>query len=366
MLQNSNEKQKWEEYCNSEIAGVLFILKNLGFSIDKKQVHIEGERYLMSGEKLVLVGRRLSDDKRVIIKVSSKKNGIKEIKEEHNRRTILNNLNFSYSKFFLPEEILFKKVKGYFISISFYIDEKTPFLSLNLKDQFFASLRAFKIQEGVHATAHSHIKSIKKKFGIADDDYYIDAFGEFLKTCSKCCPENEIFLKTLKRAEEFLILNKETINRYSGFLTHADFVPHNFRVVGNDIYLLDSASLFFGNKYESWARFLNYMVIYNRELELIIIKYVQENRDKEEYLSLRLMRVFKLGFLLEFYAKSLKKTSGNLYALNKERISFWSSVLGGILNDQFISKEAVLEYKSLRDSFRSDSEKNRQKELRQL
>ncbi len=366
MQQNSDEKQKWNKYCKSEIAGVLPMLKNLGFSVDENQIHIGGERYLMSGEKLVLIGRRLSDNRKVVIKVSSKKSGIKEIKEEHKRREVLNNLNFSYHTFFLPEEILFKKIKGYFISINLYIEEEVSFLSLSLKDQFFASLRSFKIQEGVHATTYSHTKFIKKKFGVAGDNYYIEEFLRFSETCKNYYPENKNLIKIFKRAEKFLVSNKETMNRYSGFLTHTDFVPHNFRVVKEDIYLLDFASLFFGNKYESWARFLNYMIIYNKELEQYFVKYIQENRDKEEYLSLRLMRVFKIGFLLEFYVKSLQKTSGDLKILSERRIDFWSAVLESILNNELISEKLVLEYKKSRDSLRSDVEKNRQKELRQL
>ena len=39
------------------------------------------------------------------------------------------------------------------------------------------------------------------------------------------------------------------------------------------------------------------MVHHNPDLEKILSEYVRANRGEEEYLSLRLMRVYKLGFL---------------------------------------------------------------------
>ena len=80
--------------------------------------------------------------------------------------------------------------------------------------------------------------------------------------------------------------HRTVIERYSGFLTHNDFVPHNLRVSGKEVYLLDYSSMLFGNKYESWARFLNFMIHHNRPLELALANYVRTNRGEEEYLEL--------------------------------------------------------------------------------
>jgi len=365
-MQNKDEKQKWEEYCKSELAVVSPMLSELGFELEKEQPHISGERYLMSGRKLVLMGVRKSDGKRVVVKVSNDLDGKKEIKEEHERRDALNKLKFSYHKFLLPEEILFKEVGGFLFSVVLYIEQGESFMSLDLKDQFFIALGAFKIQEGVHATAHSHTKTISKIFGVTDDEYYIDKFSSFVKSCKDNYPDNAVLHKVLEDAEKFLISNKETVDRYSGFLTHTDFVPHNFRIVGDDLYLLDYSSMHFGNKYESWARFLNYMTIYNRDLELLLDEYVHKNRSEGEYLSFRLMRVYKLGFLLQYYASTLSKTSGSLNTLNKKRIAFWSGVLRSIIDGNAVSEDLVDDYKISRDSLRSEEERQRQEELQQV
>ncbi len=365
MQEKISEKEKWEEYCKLELAKVLPILERLGFMVDEKQVHIGGERYLMSGKKLVLTGRRKSDDEKVIIKVSSDKDGIKEIKEEHERIGVLNKLDFSYFKFLLPKEILFKNVGKYIISVNLYIKEDVSFLFLNTESQFLALLKSFKTQEGLHALAHSHNKSIEKVFGAKKYDFYIKEFKKFVRLCADY-KENSKLQSLVQKAESFLTENRETLERYSNFLTHDDFVPHNFRINGGDIYLLDCASLFFGNKYDSWARLSNYMLLYNKELEGYIVKYIKENRCEEEYLSFRLMRVFRLGFLLSFYVESLEKTKGDLSALNKKRINFWLAVLECILENKEVSESLILDYKKTRDSLRDEAEKERQKKLGQL
>ena len=119
----------------------------------------------------------------------------------------------------------------------------------------------------------------------------------------------------------------------------------------------------FGNKYEGWARFLNYMVIHDPALEKLLSDYVRENRGEEEHLNLQLMRVYKLGFLLEFYAKSLSETDGDLRTLTLERIDFWNEVLKFILKGQDVPATFVEEYKVKRDKLRSEDEKKRQREF---
>ncbi len=55
-----NNKQKWEQYRDSELAVVSSILKQLDFQLEPKQPHLLGEKYLMqavtteSGKKLVV------------------------------------------------------------------------------------------------------------------------------------------------------------------------------------------------------------------------------------------------------------------------------------------------------------------------
>jgi hypothetical protein len=360
-------QQKWEEYRKKELARVLPIITELGFKLDEKQVHINGERYLMSGRKLVLTGFSNINGQRVIIKLSSQPEGIREIKHERKCRIVLHDsINFAYRTFFSPKEILFIKKRGCIIFITSYIEQKKPFTSYSLEEQFFLALRALETQEGVHATAYSHDKIIRHVFGTATTQKYIDSFKKFCENAMFSDRKNTRLAAALKQAFNFFSTHKSTIDLFSNFLTHTDFAPQNFRIVGRDIYLLDHTSIYFGNKYESWARFLNYMIIYSPRLQSTLADYVKQNRGPKEYLSLQLMRLYKIGFLLQYYTGTLMKTSGNLNKLNKERVSFWTRILELILIDDQIANEMVEKYRYRRDILRSREEKERQKELKQL
>lgn len=361
-----NTKQLWEEHCKRELVALRKILAQLGFTLEENQPHIGGERYLHSPHKLVLLGFRTSDQKRVVIKASNDPLGILEIGHEEKCRTMIRTINFSYQKLLLPENILFTRHGKYLISISEYITEEKPYLAHSVKEQFFLVLQILKAQENTHATAYGHMRIIRKAFEAADAQEYLRLFENFQKNILIGNPDNILLPALLKRAEDFLEQNKITIERYSGFLVHTDFVPHNFRVVGDTVYLLDSTSFRFGNKYESFARLINYMVLYNFPLHTALVEYVRANRNPEEFLSLRLMRAYKLGELIAFYAKTLANTDGNLHVLNQKRIDFWTRVLETVLDDEVISEEVVAEYKNIRDTLRSGEEKQRQRELRQL
>ncbi len=354
------QKQQWELYKKQELENAKPVLDELGFILDEKQPHIEGERYLMSGYKLVLLGKQKKDQKKVIIKVSSRKPGKKEIEYEHQARQKLNKINFAYHSFFLPAEILFTRHKNFLISITIFINQPKPFLAYSFSRQFFLALQAFEAQEGVHAIAYSHLKDIKKIFKIITPADYLNSFADFKKNILFNQPE---LANLLNSAQDFLKNNQQTIELYSNFLTHSDFVPHNIRIVDHQLYLLDHTSLYFGNKYESWARFINYMTLHNQNLAQALADYVLKNRGQKEYLSLRLMRVYKLGFLLQFYVQSFLKAEGNLRLLSQKRIEFWSQVLKNVLADTQTPTEIIKAYQRQRDSLRSQAEKTRQKNL---
>ncbi|MFA6565493.1 MAG: hypothetical protein WCT48_02005 [Candidatus Paceibacterota bacterium] len=359
-------KKEWEKYRTAEFNDVADILLLLGFSADTEQTHTQGERYLMSGRKLVLTGHREHDGKKVIIKISSDPRGIKELEHEHLCRETIKKIDFAYKDILLPEEILFAKTGKFTVVVSAFIEEPVPFLLHSREEQFFLTLRAFEMLEGVHATASSHTKIIRSLWSSWGGAEYLRSFGEFSENIRKAVPRDTALHGAMAEAQKFLLAGSGTIERYSGFLTHGDFVPHNLRIVGHDVYLLDHTSLLFGNKYESAARFLNYLCVYHPELERWISEYIRKNRGEDEYLSLRLMRAYKMGFLLQFYTGSLAQTEGDLHRLAWERISFWKSVLSAILNDEFVPVETVLKYKNKRDSLRSEEEVRRQKKLHQI
>jgi len=359
-------KQDWEKYCTSELEVVLPILKNLGFKLEDEQPHLGGERYLMqavtttSGKKLILLGCSVSDNKRVVIKATSDHAGTKELEKERSLRMALKKINFAYQTFHSPEELLFVKQADFTISIQAFIEKDKQFIERSTEEQFSLALKAFKAQEGAQATTYKHRRFIKKTFGEKNAEDYLKDFLLFKKIILKTFPEKRA---VFGQAEEFLSTHVETIEQYCGFLTHTDFVPHNFRFVNNNIYLLDHSSIRFGNKYDGWARFINFMALYNPELEQTIVEYVRNNRTPEESLSLKLMRIYRLGEIIYYYTNTLQRSSGNLLELNRARIDLWSSLLEAVLENKVLDKNLIEKYKKTRDLLRDKEELERQEGL---
>ncbi len=361
--EQTNIKKEWETYKDQELRGVRPILEKHGYVLDLEQLHTGGERYLMSGKKLVLTGRHKKDGRRVVIKVSSSPTGIKEILRERACRTIIQTIDFAYRAFFLPEELMFIEKNGYTISITAYIEQAQHFIDRPLEEQFFLALRALEMQEGAHATTYAQEKNIDGSLGIRGAQYYFSSFEEFKNNAQTKDPENTLLTTVFKKATQFLKEGAPLIERYSGFLTHSDFVPHNLRITDHTIYLLDHTSLYFGNKYESCARFINFMVHHNPLLEHALMEYVRQNRSADEYLTLRLMRVYKLGFLLQYYTGTLEKTYGDMQKLMLLRLTFWTRVLEAVLNDKHLPSETVCSFLKEENVLRSEEEKKRRKEI---
>ncbi|MBT4516528.1 MAG: hypothetical protein HOC78_01390 [Candidatus Komeilibacteria bacterium] len=360
---DNNYKKNWQNYRDEELEKVTPILRKLGFILEKEQVHISGERYLSGGKKLVLLAYRELDGRKVIIKISSDEGMSAEIKKERKSRQVLKKINFAYHIFFSPEEILFINKEDYTIFITEFIEQESTFLARSLQDQFFIALKAFEAQEAIHATTYEHANTIRKSFGIWNATSYQDTFKRYVADIQGNLADKKDLNGFLEEADKFIQKNLKTINLYSNFLTHWDFVPHNFRISGNEMYLLDHSSIRFGNKYEGWARFLNFMMLYNQNLEKLLLDYVKNNRSEKEYLSLRLMRVFRLTELIWHYVKTLKQAEGNLKVLNKKRIDLWTNALVSVLEDKQLDESIAKEYKISRDSLRDEEEKQRQLDL---
>ncbi len=364
-------KAAWEKYCAAELEKTIPKLRELGYELEEKQVHIGGERYLMAGardvggggRKLVLIGRRIADHTRVVIKVSSDLAGMREIERERNTRHTLHGLEFASRAFYLPEELLFFHRGSYLIYITAYVEEARSFFEHSLDEQFFLALQALERQEGVHATTSKHASVIRDSFGITTAEKYVESYQQFAREALAAAPGVVSLAEALHLGEAFLREHQTVVARYCGFLTHADFVPNNLRVSGTKLFLLDYASMHFGNKYESWARFINFMVHHNPALEELLVRYVRDNRGEEEYLSLRLMRVYKIAFLLQYHAKALHQSSGNLHALIEQRLILWTAALTAVLEDKPIPPEVVETYVQYMEQLRSDEEKARQREM---
>lgn len=361
--------EQWKEYSAREIATLLPLLERYGFTLEREQPHMGGERYLMqaittaSGKKLILLGKRNSDGKRVVLKATSDPSGIRELEHERLCRKVLHTIRFAYGTFTSPEEILFHKKNGFVLSVQAFIEQESTFLQRPLRDQFFLVLKAFKAQESAHATTYGHMQTVQKTFGSIDAGTYLQNFSTFKKNILAGAPAQKELSSILAKAEDILAANKKTVAQYEGFLTHTDFVPHNFRISNGSMYLLDYSSLRFGNKYEGWARFLNFMTLYNPELEKLLTQYVRDNRTPEESVSLHCMRIYRLGEIIWYYTKTLSQSTGNLLTLNTERITFWSEVLKAILEEKEVPQGVLEAYKKKRERLRSEDEKLRQKSL---
>lgn len=358
----------WNTYKERELELLIPVLNLHGYTLDSVQPHTAGERFLMqavtttSGSKLILLGTDMSGT-RVVIKATRDEAGIRELAHEELCQNVLGTIDFAKDTFRTPRRIERISAGGFVIIVTEFITQEKTFLERPTAEQFDIALGAFKGQEGAHATTFKHRALIKDTFGIREGETYLTNFDSFQKNCVRALPHDHELHTLLTTAYHELLDNKETIEQYCGFLTHTDFVPHNIRVHDGTLFLLDHSSLTFGNKYEGWARFLNFMTLYNPPLERAFVAYVIDNRTPEESQSLRLMRIYRLGEIIWYYVNTLVPSTGNLLTLNTERVHFWSTVLSHILKNEAVPADEIQNYKTRRDTLRSADEKERQKGL---
>lgn len=361
-----NSRQQWEAFTRDEIAAILPTLKTKGVELLDTQPHISGERYLMSGRKIVLVAKRINSDEKLIIKTSADKQSLEEIADERISRQTLESLSFAYHPLLAPRELWVEKVGPRLTVATEYIEQPVSYLSLPLKTQFDLILKAFTMLSGVHATTAVHTKSIRDVFGVWNAADYLKAAEGFVVSISKASEEDNTHLNTYHEATLALSNAATDVERYCDFLTHDDFALHNFRFNGEQIYLIDHASLRFGNLHESWARFMNYMLLYNHDLEQALVKYLVQNTAPEEVASLRLMRIFKALELIRYHTEAVGHADGNLRRLSLRRVTFWTEVLAALLFSMPLPEAKIAAYKKDRDRLRSEEELARQKALQQL
>lgn len=353
----------WRTYLANELPVVTSLLAPLGYELEEDQPHLKGERFLMQamtttgGKKMILLGK--NGEKRVVVKATNDKAGKEELRHERLCRRSLHEIKFAYEAFHSPTELHFIEREGYTISIHEFVDQPSSFLERPIAEQFEFSLSAFKNQERARATTKKHFRSISNLFGNRTSSDYLHLFSTFQTFLKNERAPSEI-MENIQVAQMKLISQRDRIEQYCGFLTHTDFVPHNFRIKDGILYLLDFSSLTFGNKHESWARFLNFMTLHNPELERLLVQYMEDNRSFEERESLQLLRLFRLGEIISYYTKTLKSSSEQLLELNQQRVFFWNDVLSAELNNHRVDREIVEAYKQNRDSLRSQEEKERQ------
>ena len=362
-----NSYETWNAYVAQERAALEPVLAKLGYTLEERQPHISGERFLMqaltttSGRKLILLGKETASGARAVIKATRDRAGAAELAHERACRNAIHTLPFAYHGFASPKELYFGQSQGFCISIQAFIEQDSSFIERPIAEQFTYALQAFKGQEGAHAATYEQLRAARRTFDHMNAAHYVANARDF---CAHIAASGNTKVASLcGEAAGELEQNGSVISQYGNFLTHTDFVPHNFRIADGTLYLLDYSSIRFGNKHEGWARFLNFMSLYNPDLEAAFVKYFSDNRAPEECESLRLMRLYRLTEIIWYYVRASSHSTGALKELNDARIEFWSEVLRAQIERRALSSEVRRSYMTVRDQLRSDEERERQKGL---
>ena len=192
---------------------------------------------------------------------------------------------FAYKIFHSPRELLFIKEHDMAIMVSEFIEQECSFVERPISEQFTLALSMLKEQEHAHATTYGHTRVVRRTFGEMRTDDYLKKCRAQISAISSAVPDDATLRGTLNQTLLFLTKHIQTIEQYSGFLTNWDLTPQNIRISKNQIYFLDHASFHFGNKHEGWARFINFMALYEPQVAEALVSYVRDNRAGEELLS---------------------------------------------------------------------------------
>lgn len=353
--------EAWVSYRDAELEAALPLLARLGFKLEDEQVHLGGERYLTAGRKLVLVARRQSDGLRLVVKVSSHPDGVAELERELRYRRVLERINFAYHVFMSPPVLLDGTFGSMRVVATEFIEQSSTFLSRPVEEQLFLALKAFEGLEGVHATTYGHRHDVQRTLGIWTAETYRREVAQHLRQLSGegSLPLGQRLEATIGR----LAADREVVDLYGSFLTHWDLVPHNLRVRGHDLYLLDHSALRFGSKHEGWARFTNFMALYNPALEAALVGYVAANRGQLEARSLRAMRLYRAIELAWYYWQTLPDARGDLQTLNQRRVELWLHVFDAVAEGRQPDPGYLAAYRAQRDALRDEAELRRQRNL---
>lgn len=358
-MQNTmgNEKREaWRESLESELHDVTDIITSLGYTLDESQPHVSGERYLQGGAtKLVLNAQ--SAHGRAVIKASRTRTGIEEIRREKQGRDSLALFSFASDALKIPAELHFGMHGEYCILITQFIEQKEVLFKKPLADRFFMALRALEAQESFHATTYEHLIEVQKHLPIYDAQTYIDSITSFAIDASALPGAVELMQRVTSELEQ----HRELLERYNGYLAHFDFVPHNLRIDGHTIWILDFSELRFGSKYESWARLVNYMLIHDQPLAEALLSYVAHERGDDEATALHLMRIYKAALLVAFYARTLAKTDDTFRELTQLRVDLWMGITRKLLDHAPFPEADAPTYIAKRNALRSAEETERQK-----
>lgn len=352
-----NEKREaWRDTLAAELQEVTSIASELGYTVDAIQPHLTGERYIAGGATKLVLNSRKGED-RVVIKASKTPGGITELEREKAGRDSLTSFSFASDALKVPREIHFGTHGAYCVFITQFIEQKEVLFEKSLEERFFMALRALEAQESFHATTYEHLKEVRDRLPVFDAQAYIDSVTGFARDCENLPGAAEL----MRRVTEELTNNRILLERYGGYLAHFDFVPHNLRVDGHTLWILDFSELRFGCKYESWGRLVNYLLIHDQPLAEALLSYVLHERGNDESEALRVMRIYKAALLVAFYARTLPKTEGAFRELTELRAVLWMDITQKLLDRALFPEADAPAYIAQRNALRSAEETERQK-----
>ena len=350
----------FKENIQKELKALEPRIEALGFELLSKQPHITGERTYQSQTRLVLEAIHTESGKKVIIKTSKDPEYKKELRYEKGVKELLERINYADKVLLSPRDLFYIEQDDYIFYISEYIEQDAVFVSHSLEEQFFMILPMLESMETYFISTYEMHKGVAKICPIYDYARYHSLTKEYKTTIEKLLPEKKALFN---RALSYFKNHQKEIEMFTGYLIHDDLVPHNMRIQGRKIYMLDHATMRFGNKYDTWARFLNYMTIHNPELRDKLYEHIKQERDKEDYKAIQAMRVYKTFMILDYYVDVYASSKGNTQELALVRMHFWSDVLKSIIEETLTPYELIGEYRNKRDTLRSQEEKERQREF---
>lgn len=351
-----------ENIIKNNIRKIKRILASWGFYLDEYQPHTTGERKLMSQNKLVLIGRD-STGRKVVIKTSDKTKEQERIRQEHQIGRELGKIASATKGVLLPKKVLFKTGGGFTFLITEFIEQPKVFVAHGLNEQFKMITKAIEGIETVDLQKFHEILGDKPRAcDITTSANYCKELERYIKFINTDRHDTKL-ASTLELTGQIFLKNTDAVTKFSGYLVHEDFCPHNFRVLDRKLYILDHAAVNFGNKHLTWARLLNYMALHNPPLERSLVRYLKEKKTAEDIKCLRLFRMYKTVFLITHYVKVSKNVSGKLLKLTNARIDFWHNFLDKLIEKKSLPKADLVKYLKVRNSLRSNEEKKRQKEF---
>ena len=336
---------------------LLALLKKHELTLDDSQPHIGGERALLSPGKLVLMAKTTTNQP-VVVKYSITPAGAKEISQEAKIRRLFEELPFSEQRFLLPRILLHETSHSNNFLVSEFISQTQVLQDYSLEQQFFMSIQSLENQETFHTTTNEHSTYIRDHFEALTTKTYLQSLNDMIAAIIQQRPTLAPLLTAVQNS---FYEHKSIINTFGSYLVHTDFVPHNFRITNNQFYLLDYVSFRIANKYESWARYINFMELHQPVLARLLVSYLQEDRNEHEFTAFWLLRLYRLVFLLNYYCSIFEKTDDDLHVLTEARIVFFCYLLKNIYNKTSIPEELVTNYTKTRDGLRTETEKERQR-----